>query len=192
DRNRIDEAIGQFVQALEMEPRDSASQFGLAVAYRRHGMLEEAGVELEKVQTLDGKFPGLALEKGRLAEARGDTDAAVASYREALEEAPNDAALKSRLGAVLVITGELEEGEKLLMEVIEAQRSAPLPPRCATRVRQRSLSDVRRVGSARIERDDDCATGARRRAQARPDARRCVLAACAHSYSCWHRSRRPR
>jgi len=121
DRNRIDEAIGQFVQALEMEPRDSASQFGLAVAYRRHGMLDEAGGELEKVQALDGKFPGLALEKGRLAEARGDTDAAVASYREALEEAPHDAALKSRLGAVLVITGELEEGEKLLMEVIEAQ-----------------------------------------------------------------------
>jgi predicted Zn finger-like uncharacterized protein len=121
DRNRIDEGIKQFVQALEMEPRDSAAQFGLAVAYRRKGMLEEAGVELEKVQALDGKFPGLPLEEGRLAEVRGDMDAAVASYRRALEESPNDAALKSRLGAVLVITGELEEGEKLLMDVIEAQ-----------------------------------------------------------------------
>jgi predicted Zn finger-like uncharacterized protein len=121
DRNRIDEAIQQFVQALEMEPRDSASQFGLAVAYRRKGMLEEAAAELDKVQALDAKFPGLPLEKGRLAETRGDMNAAVASYRQALVESPNDAALKSRLGAVLVLTGQLDEAEKLLMEVIEAQ-----------------------------------------------------------------------
>jgi tetratricopeptide (TPR) repeat protein len=121
DRNRLDEAIKQFVQALEMEPRDSAAQFGLAIAYRRKGLLEEAGVELEKVQALDAKFPGLPLEKGRLAEASGDMDAAVTSYRKALEEAPRDAALKSRLGAVLVLTGQLDEGEKLLLEVIEAQ-----------------------------------------------------------------------
>ena len=121
DRNRIDEAIKQFVQALEMEPRDSAVQFGLAVAYRRKGMLEEASAELEKVQALDAKFPGLALEKGRLAEASGDMNAAVTSYREALGDSPNDAVLKSRLGAVLVLTGELDEGEKLLLQVIEAQ-----------------------------------------------------------------------
>ena len=121
ERNRVDDAIKQFVQALEMEPRDSASQFGLAVAYRRKGMLEEAGVELEKVRELDAKFPALALEKGRLAEATGDMDGAVMSYREALEESPKDASLKSRLGAVLVLTGQLDEGEKLLLEVIEAQ-----------------------------------------------------------------------
>jgi tetratricopeptide (TPR) repeat protein len=121
DRNRIDNGIKQFVQALEMEPRDSAAQFGLAVAYRRKGMLEEARVEIEKLQALDAKFPGLPLEKGRLAEASGDMDAAVASYREALGDSPNDAALKSRLGAVLVLTGEFDEAEKLLLQVIEAQ-----------------------------------------------------------------------
>jgi tetratricopeptide (TPR) repeat protein len=121
ERNRLDDAIKQFVQALEMEPRDSAAQFGLAVAYRRKGMLDEAGLELGKVQELDVKFPGLALEKGRLAEASGDMDSAVASYRDALAESPKDAALKSRLGAVLVLTGQLDEAEKLLLEVIDAQ-----------------------------------------------------------------------
>jgi predicted Zn finger-like uncharacterized protein len=121
DRNRVDAAIKQFAQALDMEPRDSASRFGLAVAYRRKGMLEEASVELDQVNTLDAKFPGLPLEKGRLSEIRGDMDGAVASYREAIVESPNDAALKSRLGAVLVLTGELDEGEKLLVEVVEAQ-----------------------------------------------------------------------
>ena len=121
ERNRLDEAIKQFVQALEMEPRDSAAQFGLAVAYRRKDMLDQASAELDKVQELDPKFPGLPLEKGRLAEATGDMNAAATSYREALAESPKDAALKSRLGAVLVLTGQLDEGEKLLLEVIDAQ-----------------------------------------------------------------------
>ena len=121
DRNRVDDAIKQFVAALEMEPRDSSAQFGLAVAYRRKGMLEEASAELAKVRELDAKFPGLPLEKGRLAEASGDMDAAATSYREALGESPNDAALKSRLGAVLILTGNLDDGQTLLREVIDAQ-----------------------------------------------------------------------
>jgi len=121
-RNLLDDAVKQFMAALEMEPRDSSAQFGLAVAHRRQGKLEEAGAELAKVEELDAKFPGLPLEKGRLAEATGNMPAAVASYRKALEDSPNDAALKSRLGAVLVLTGELAEAETLLREVLKAQQ----------------------------------------------------------------------
>jgi len=120
-RNRFDDAIEQFTQALEMEPRDSSAQFGLAVAYRRKWKLEEAAAELAKVEELDAKFPGLALEKGRLAEAGGDMDAATESYRQALLDSPDDAALKSRMGAVLVLAGTYEEAEKLLREVLDAQ-----------------------------------------------------------------------
>ncbi len=120
-RNRIDDAIKQFTDALEMEPRDSSAQFGLAIALRRKWKLDEAAAGLAKVEELDAKFPGLALEKGRLAEARGDMDAATASYRQALADSPDDAALKSRMGAVLVLTGKEAEAEKLLREVLEAQ-----------------------------------------------------------------------
>ena len=120
-RNRVDDAVKEFLAALEMDPGDSASRFGLAVAYRRKGMLEEAAAELDEIQELDAKFPGLPLERGRLAEAGGDMEAAASRYREALQESPKDAALKSRLGAVLVLTGQLDEGEKLLREVLTAQ-----------------------------------------------------------------------
>ncbi len=120
-RNQPDAAMKQFQAALELEPRDSTAQFGLAVAYRRKAMLDEAAAELAKVEELDSKFPGLALEKGRLAEARGDMDAAAQSYRRALRESPGDLVLESRLGAVLVMTGQYEEGEKLLRQVLEAQ-----------------------------------------------------------------------
>ncbi len=120
-RGRIDEAIQEFGRALRLDPEDSSARFGLAIAHRRKGMLEEAAAGLAEVEALDAKFPGLALEKGRLAEAAGDTDGAVESYRKALEDSPNDAALRSRLGAVLMLTGQLEESEELLEEVIAAQ-----------------------------------------------------------------------
>jgi len=120
-RNQVDDAIKQFEQALEMEPRDSSAHFGLAIAYRRTAKLAEAAAALAKVEELDANFPGLPLEKGRLAEASGDVDAATESYREALLESPDDAALKSRMGAVLVLAGKYDEAEKLLREVLDAQ-----------------------------------------------------------------------
>jgi tetratricopeptide (TPR) repeat protein len=120
-RNKLDEAIEEFQAALEMEPRDSSARFGLAQAYRRKSMLDEAAEALGQVESVDAKFPGLQLEKGRLAEARGNMDAAIASYRDALSQSPKDAALKSRLGATLVLNDQLEEGERLLREVLEAQ-----------------------------------------------------------------------
>jgi len=120
-RGRLDEAIEHFEAALDMEPRDSSAEFGLAEAYRRKAMFAEAEASLARVEELDAKFPGLLLERGRLAEARGDTEQAIAGYRAALAESPNDAALKSRLGAALVLEGELKEAEALLRDVLRVQ-----------------------------------------------------------------------
>ena len=120
-RGRLDDAIEQFDAALKMEPRDSSAEFGLAEAYRRKRMFTEAAASLAKVEELDAKFPGLLLERGRLAEAQGDIEGAITGYRAALAESPDDAALKSRLGAALVLTGELAEAEALLREVLKVQ-----------------------------------------------------------------------
>ena len=121
ERNRIDAAITQYQAALEMESRDSSAQFGLAVAYRRKLALDDAAAALDQVEELDAKYPGLPLERGRLAEARGDTAGAVASYQAALKETPADVALQSRLGAVLTMTGQLDEAEAILREVLKVQ-----------------------------------------------------------------------
>ncbi len=120
-RNRLDEAIAEFRAALEVEPGDASAQFGLAQAYRRKSMLDEAATALANVEAIDAKFPGLQLEKGRLAEAGGNMEAAIASYREALAQTPEDAALKSRLGATMMLTGKLDEAEAMLREVLAAQ-----------------------------------------------------------------------
>jgi predicted Zn finger-like uncharacterized protein len=120
-RGELDSSIKQFQAAIEEEPRDPSSVFGLAQAYRRKRMFEEAARALDKVAALDAKFPNLQLERGRLAEARGDTEAAIAGYRAALDESPNEVALKSRLGAAMVLTGKLDEAAVLLQEVLKVQ-----------------------------------------------------------------------
>ncbi len=121
ERNRIDAAINEYKAALEMEPRNSSAQFGLAMAYRRKLSLDDAAAALAAVEQLDAKYPGLPLERGRLAEAGGDLAGAVASYRAALKQTPTDLALQSRLGAVLMLTGELDEAESTLTQVLDAQ-----------------------------------------------------------------------
>ncbi len=120
-RNRVEDAIVQFEKALAKEPLDASSAFGLAVAYRRLGRLDEAMSALVNVEEIDPAHPGLSLEKGLLAEARGEMQTAAASYRAALEVSPQDMGLKSRLGAVLTMTGQLDEAEKFLAEVLQAQ-----------------------------------------------------------------------
>ena len=118
ERNRIDAAIDEYEAALALEPRDSSAQFGLAVAFRRKLALEEAAAALTAVEALDAQYPGLPLEKGRLAEANKDMENAEQSYRAALENTPDDTALQSRLGAVLAITGQLDEADKVLRTVL--------------------------------------------------------------------------
>jgi tetratricopeptide (TPR) repeat protein len=120
-RGELDEAIVQFEAAIAEEPRDSASVFGLAQAYRRKRRFDDAAEALDKVAELDAKFPTLQLERGRLAEASGDLEGAIAGYQAALAETPDDVALKSRLGAALVLMGQLEEAETLLRDVLRAQ-----------------------------------------------------------------------
>jgi predicted Zn finger-like uncharacterized protein len=157
-RHRLDDSITQFQAAIEMEPRDSSAQYGLAIAYRRKLMLEEADAALAKVEELDSKFPGLVLEKGRLAEARGDIEGAAASYRRALEASPNDSALRSRLGAVLVLSGKLEEAEALLREVLEAQPYSAEAEHYLGRIEleRRDLGTARQhfLRASRLEPDD--------------------------------------
>ena len=120
-RNQLEAAVREFQAALEMEPLDSSALFGLSVAYRRLGRLDEAAASLLKIQEMDANFPGLSLENGRLAEARGELDQAVASYQSALQARPDDIALKSRLGAALVMAGEIDRGQQLLHQVLESE-----------------------------------------------------------------------
>ncbi|MCB9709538.1 MAG: zinc-ribbon domain-containing protein [Myxococcales bacterium] len=116
-RGNIDAALESFRGALEFEPRNLAAQFDLAVGLRHAGRLDEAKAQLDAIEKQDHQYPELALERGRIFEARGEWDVAVRNYRLALEKAPKDSALLLRLGASEVEAGHVEAAEATLNQV---------------------------------------------------------------------------
>jgi len=116
-RGALDAAITEYRRALELDGRDTPSLFGLATSLRRLGRLDAASAEFERLAALDAGYPGLALERGLVFEARGDARRAVQFYTRALEERPDAPDLILRLGAAEVSAGNLEHAEELLARV---------------------------------------------------------------------------
>ncbi len=113
---RYEEAERELRAALAKED-DLATLFRLGVTLRRMRRFDDAKAILEKVSTVDKDFPGLTLEWGLYYEDSGQRDKALASYRAALEKAPNDVDLKLHVGSNQVMAGHPEEALKLLREV---------------------------------------------------------------------------
>jgi len=124
NRNHLPEAVHHFEASLRFDPRDSAALFGLANSLRKMGELDKAQTSLDRLEQLDAGHPGLPLERGQLCEARGDYAAAVAAYRKALTDRPNDTDLKLRLGAALVTAGSIDEADAILKEVLRDRPSS--------------------------------------------------------------------
>ena len=120
-RNDHEAAIAQFNRALALDSNETAALFGLGVAQRRAGRLEQAQEAFGRVAERDAGWPGLALERGMVFEALGQSDRAVAMFRRALEESPEDPDLMLRLGAAYVAAGQIEEADETLQKVMEAR-----------------------------------------------------------------------
>ena len=115
---RIADAKREFLSALKIDPSFTPSRFRLATAMRQNHEFAAAEAALKKVVDSDPAYPGLALERGLLFEAQGDTDKALAMYKEALEKAPDDVDLKLRIGSAQVRSGHPKQAAKLLREVL--------------------------------------------------------------------------
>jgi tetratricopeptide (TPR) repeat protein len=117
-RNRLDSAMHEFKRAIELDAQDLDARFGLAVAYRRAGHLDEARTLFDAIAVRDPQYAGLTLERGQLLEAQGAYDKAVENYRVALEKDPKDTSLLLRLGAAQVESGQLDAADQTLDKVI--------------------------------------------------------------------------
>jgi len=124
-RDNLAAAIREFRAALGLDAHDTGALFGLAVASRRDGHLADAERNLTRLAEEDASYPGLALERGRLFEARGQAARAVRSYTRALAEHPDDLDLMLRLGAAQVAAGQVDDAEAMLQRVLAARRDSP-------------------------------------------------------------------
>lgn len=81
---RYDDAIKAFSQGLELEPRNSVFFYNRGEAYRRAGKLAEARGDLEAALELSGEEADLLLALGLVAYENDDYDLAEERYERAL------------------------------------------------------------------------------------------------------------
>jgi tetratricopeptide (TPR) repeat protein len=91
----------------------------MGVALRKNRDFDAAAKAFDDVAAVDRDYPGLALERGQLFEASGQTEEALRAFESALAKAPNDPDLMLRVGCGKVTAGRPEQAEELLKKVLE-------------------------------------------------------------------------
>ena len=117
-RGNLDAAERELRAALALEADQPETLFLLATTLRRARRLQEAERTLEQLAAIDGAYPGLSLERGRLFEAMGQASRAADAYARALAESPEDLDLELRLGAAQLAAGRIEDAEPHLQNVL--------------------------------------------------------------------------
>lgn len=119
------EAIEQLQRSLELDPGQTDLRFELVNALRQEKDFPAAGVQLRILK--DELPPGdarLEYAQGMLSADLGYPEAAVASFRRALQLNPNSQIVRQDLGAALVRTGKWSEAAEVLGPLATSQPSS--------------------------------------------------------------------
>jgi predicted Zn finger-like uncharacterized protein len=117
-RGDVEGAEAELRQAVAIRGDDIRTHAALAQVYRRLRRFDEAQREIDAVARLDPEYPGLLLERGQLAEARGAAADAVATFRAALARDPQNPELIVRVAAALVANGQYADADAQLSRFI--------------------------------------------------------------------------
>jgi len=111
-------AEGELRVALQRDARDIRAHFALGDVLRRMQRLDDAQHEFEAVAEMDASYPGLAMARGQLAEARGELPQALQTFREALARDPTNVELIVRVATTLVSLGNFGDADQMLRSVV--------------------------------------------------------------------------
>ncbi|MBC7172324.1 MAG: tetratricopeptide repeat protein, partial [Polyangiaceae bacterium] len=106
-RNELPAAEEELRRALRLDSNNRAALFAVGVVERRSGRLDEAEATFDRLASFDATYPGMALERANIYEARGQSSRAVEALERALSRSPEDAELKLRFAAAQVAAGRL-------------------------------------------------------------------------------------
>ncbi|MDX1454312.1 MAG: type IV pilus biogenesis/stability protein PilW [Gammaproteobacteria bacterium] len=99
----------------KVDPQASASNTNLALEYFRIGQREVAMEKIEKAIEQDPDYAQAHLVKGMLLAELKEYSAAEDSFEEALDLAPEDAAVQNNFGGFLCDRGEYDDGIEMFM-----------------------------------------------------------------------------
>jgi len=119
---RNDEAMSEFLKAVEIDPRSVLAHMNLGALYLSKGMHEKAEEEFLKVVEIDPKFPRSYNELGVIYSDRGDVERAEKFYRKAMEADPSYPDPYNNLAWLFVKNRlNLDEAIKLAKKALELQ-----------------------------------------------------------------------
>jgi len=107
--NRIDEAIGSYVKALQIKPNYALAENNLSGALLRSGRMGEAFAHCLKAVEIDPNYAEAHHNLGMLLEKAGRIDEAIVHYRRDVELRPHYAEAGNKLGNVLAKVGRIDE-----------------------------------------------------------------------------------
>jgi len=139
---RYEVAVERFRAALALDPADLTGKFRLGMALRKQRSFEESAKAFDEVASVDKDFPGLALERGLLYEAAGQTEQALKAFESALAKAPEDIDLMLRVGCGKVSAGRPAEAESLLNRVLTQRPASAETHHCLGRAQLASGSNL--------------------------------------------------
>jgi Tfp pilus assembly protein PilF len=117
----LDAAEASYRRALELDPKSATAELGLAHALARQEKLADAAPHFRKAAELDPKYRESLLELAGLYDKAGQTDEAVALYR----EFPDNAAAQRRAGQLLLQSKQFGEAIPQLQNAYEKSPTQP-------------------------------------------------------------------
>lgn len=118
EKDQIPEAIAQWRKALEIDPNDALTHFGLAVSLSGNNQETEAVEEYRKACALDPSHPAWFTHLAVSLALTGDPDGAVANWQKALALDPTNAKAEMDMGVVLARQGQIQQGLEHLRNAV--------------------------------------------------------------------------
>jgi tetratricopeptide (TPR) repeat protein len=129
NQNDPDQAIEAYTAILENPQSTEDDRFlahlGLGQAYAKGKQFAEAAYNYEQAAALEPEDPGPQALASQAHEAAGDPDAARAALERAVELAPRNVELRSRLATLLLKTGDRAGAVAQSREIVEAYPNVP-------------------------------------------------------------------
>jgi serine/threonine protein kinase len=124
-QGKMEEAIPEFRQAIQFNPRLPQPHNQLAYILFHQGKVDEAIAEYREVIAIDPRIPGVHYNLANILQAQGKTDEAIAAYRQALQFEPGNAQAHNNLGGALHAQGKTEEAIREYRWAIDLDPNLP-------------------------------------------------------------------
>jgi tetratricopeptide (TPR) repeat protein len=127
-RGKPDEAVGELLKAVELNPQDRTARLNLAYAYDRLGRVEEAISEYKKVVELDPQNTVAHNNLGVLYDKKGLYDEAIRAFDAVLRNDPANLKGTENVATTKKNQAIVQTRERQLAETLSEAKAHPASP----------------------------------------------------------------